>query len=290
MTAEISGAQPASSNHLSDVAEAYYDSADADAFYMNIWGGEDIHIGIYGHPDESIFDANRRTVETMAQMLGGLSERTRILDLGAGYGGSARFLASTFGCSVACLNISQTQNAYNRQQNQVHGLTPKVEVIHGSFEDVPLPDDSVDVVWSQDAFLHSGDREKVVREVDRVLRPGGRLIFTDPMQADDCPPGVLQPVYDRIHLDSLGSFAFYRAQAAGRGWREVAVKAMTEQLRMHYDKVARELRSRYDEMCGVSSRAYCDRMQAGLQHWVSAADKGWLAWGILLFEKPNGRQ
>jgi ubiquinone/menaquinone biosynthesis C-methylase UbiE len=43
-------------------------------------------------------------------------------------------------------------------------------------------------------------------EVDRVLKPGGELVFTDPMQADDCPDGVLQPVLDRIHLESLGSF------------------------------------------------------------------------------------
>ena len=290
MTAHMSGPETATSDRLREIAEAYYDSADADAFYMNIWGGEDIHIGIYHGPDESIFDASRRTVETMAQLLGNLSQDTRILDLGAGYGGSARVLTTAFGCRVACLNISQTQNAYNRQLNREHGLESKIEVIHGSFEDVPLPDAAVDVVWSQDAFLHSGDREKIFREVDRVLRPGGRLIFTDPMQADDCPPGVLQPVYDRIHLDSLGSFAFYRAQAAGRGWREVAVKAMTDQLRTHYDKVGRELLSRYDEMCAVSSKAYCDRMQAGLGHWVSAADKGWLAWGIILFEKPNGRQ
>jgi len=269
------------------VAETYYDSADADAFYMNIWGGEDIHVGLYARPDESIFDASRRTVEKMAEVVGGLSERTRVLDLGAGYGGSARFLTASFGCPVACLNVSETQNAYNRRLNREHGLDGKIEVVHGTFEEVPVPEASVDVVWSQDAFLHSGDRERVIDEVDRVLRPGGRLVFTDPMQADDCPPGVLQPVYDRIHLDSLGSFAFYRTRARERGWREAGVLDMTGQLRTHYARVRAELLSRYDEMCEVSSRDYCDRMLTGLQNWVAAADNGYLAWGILLFEKPT---
>ncbi len=270
------------------VAETYYDSSDADAFYMNIWGGEDIHIGLYAHPQESIFDASRRTVERMAELVGGLSERSRVLDLGSGYGGSARFLAASFGCPVACLNVSETQNAYNRRLNREHGLDGKIEVVHGTFEEVPVPDASVDVVWSQDAFLHSGDRERVMDEVDRVLRPGGRLVFTDPMQADDCPPGVLQPVYDRIHLDSLGSFAFYRTQARERGWREAAAEEMTHQLRTHYARVRAELLSRHDEMCEVSSKAYVDRMLTGLQNWVTAADNGYLAWGILLFEKPAG--
>jgi sarcosine/dimethylglycine N-methyltransferase len=290
MTARPDADPRAEAARIREIAESYYDSSDADAFYMNIWGGEDIHVGLYATPDESIFDASRRTVETMAGMLGGLSERTRVLDLGAGYGGSARFLTAAFGCPVACLNVSEIQNDNNRRLNKEHGLESKIEVVHGTFEDVPVEDASVDVVWSQDAFLHSGDREKVFDEIDRVLKPGGRLIFTDPMQADDCPPGVLQPVYDRIHLDSLGSVAFYREQAKARGWSETGVEVMTEQLRNHYDRVRRELVSRYEEMCAVSSKDYCDRMLTGLQNWVSAADSGYLAWGILMFEKPTGRQ
>ncbi len=59
--------------------------------------------------------------------------------------------------------------------------------MHGVFEDIPEPDASVDVVWSQDAILHSDQREKVLPEVFRVLKPGGEFIFTDPMQADDVP-------------------------------------------------------------------------------------------------------
>jgi len=73
-------------------AEAYYDSAEADAFYHSIWGGQDIHIGVYRDDSEPIADASRRTVDTMAARLVGVNDTTRILDLGAGYGGSARYL------------------------------------------------------------------------------------------------------------------------------------------------------------------------------------------------------
>ena len=52
------------------VAEDYYDSDDADRFYFNIWGGEDIHIGLYESSDEAIATASRRTVETMTKMMG----------------------------------------------------------------------------------------------------------------------------------------------------------------------------------------------------------------------------
>ncbi|GAB4560085.1 MAG: hypothetical protein Tsb0020_06480 [Haliangiales bacterium] len=280
-----------SSNANSDsavaVSEKYYDSSVADNFYFHIWGGEDIHIGLYEREDESIAAASQRTVVRLADALGALSTSTQIIDLGAGYGGAGRYLAQRFGCHVTCLNLSETQNQRNRDANQAQGLADKVSVVHGNFESLPSPDASFDVAWSQDAILHSADREQVLREVKRVLRPGGQFIFTDPMQSDSCPDGVLQPIFDRIHLSSLGSFGYYRATAAKLGFEEVACVDLTDQLRTHYARVARELRSRYDEMVSRASQDYVDRMLVGLKHWVDGADRGYLSWGILHFRLPD---
>ena len=266
-------------------AEEYYDSSEADAFYKNVWGGEDIHIGIYNTPDEDIAQASRRTVETMALQIPGLGRKTRVIDLGAGYGGSARHLAGTYGCHVTCLNLSETQNDLNRDKNAETDLDALIDVVHGSFEDIPAEDASVDLVWSQDAILHSGDRPRVLDEISRVLAPGGHVIFTDPMQADDVPDGVLQPILDRIHLTTLGSFAFYRDEFAKRGFSEVQLSPMLNQLRTHYFRVGEELKRRYDEIVRLSGKTYVDNMLRGLDHWVDGADKGYLAWGILHFMK-----
>lgn len=272
----------AKAKEVADVAEKYYDSDDADNFYFNIWGGEDIHVGLYWGEDDSIFEASRRTVERMASKVK-LTPETRVLDLGAGYGGAGRYLAKTYGCHVACVNISETQNQRNREMNREQGLDDKVEVIHGNFEELPAKDHSYDVIWSQDSFLHSGNRKKVLEEVRRVIRPSGEFIFTDPMQADDCPAGVLQPVLDRIHLDSLGSFAFYRQALKELGFVEVEIDDLSQQLTNHYASVRKRLQSRYDEMKDLSSQTYLDRMIQGLGHWVEAGTKGYLAWGILHF-------
>lgn len=270
-----------------DISEKYYDSSEADNFYFHIWGGEDIHIGIYEHDAEPIADASRRTVSRMAAQLRGLHAGSRVIDLGAGYGGAARHLARSFGCSVTCINLSETQNQRNRAMSREQGLAERVEVLHGNFEAIPVGDGGYDVAWSQDSILHSGDRRQVLAEVRRVLRPGGELIFTDPMQADDCPAGVLQPVLDRIHLASLGSFEYYRRAAAELGFREVACIDLTQHLRRHYARVAAELESRYDEMVERATREYVDRMLAGLKRWVVGADRGHLAWGILHFQAPE---
>ena len=277
----------ASHSEVVGVARDYYNSGDADNFYYQVWGGEDIHIGLYADDDEPIADASRRTVATMAEQLGGSLQGARVADLGAGYGGSARWLVKHFACEVCCVNLSEVQNERNREMNQAAGADESIEVLDASFEQVPLPDSSVDIVWSQDSFLHSGDRAQVIREIDRILKPGGRIVFTDPMQADDCPAGSLQPVLDRLHLESLGSPGYYREQADKYSWQEVAVTDMTHQLVRHYTRVRQELAAKRDALSRQISDEYIDRMIAGLGHWIDAGGRSLLYWGIFHFRKPE---
>lgn len=268
-------------------AQAYYDSADADAFYLQVWGGEDIHIGLYDPEGLSIRDASRNTVVAMADLLQGVGADTRVLDLGAGYGGAARYLAGRFGCRVVCLNLSETQNNRNRQLNDQAGLGDKIQVRHGDFEAIPESDSSFDVVWSQDAILHSGDRQRVLREAGRVLRPSGQLLFTDPMQAEGASAAALAPVLERIHLQSMGSFRFYDEALAALGFTPLRVIDKTAHLILHYSRVRETLLRRRRELGGQVSAAYVQRMLAGLQHWIDAGSAGNLAWGIMHYRGPQ---
>jgi sarcosine/dimethylglycine N-methyltransferase len=161
-----------------------------------------------------------------------------------------------------------------------------VQVVHGNFEELPFDAKSYDVVWSQDSFLHSGRRIRVLDEMARVLKPKGEFIFTDPMQSDDCPRGVLEPVLARIHLESMGSFRFYRTELERLGFRELGVADLTKHLGRHYGRVRAELTERYEHMCKLASKPYVDRMLVGLENWVKAENSGHLRWGILHFEAP----
>jgi sarcosine/dimethylglycine N-methyltransferase len=263
-----------------ETAREYYNSDDADNFYFHVWGGEDIHVGLYRDDSEPIADASRRTVEQMAAKLDGLDRTTRVIDIGAGYGGSARYLAEQHGCHVTALNLSEVENARNRSTNAERGLDQRIDVVDGSFESIPAEDASFDVVWSQDAILHSGDRIKVLAEIARVLRPGGQVIFTDPMQSDDCPDGVLDPILERIHLDTLGSPGFYRAQLEHHGFEDIRFEDHSEQLVRHYSRVLAETEQREGDLDGLVSGAYIERMKQGLRHWIDGGNAGYLAWGI----------
>lgn len=283
----ISGTYSGTYSAAVETAREYYNSEDADRFYFTIWGGEDIHIGWYESSLEPIADASRRTVARMADKVADqLTPVSRVLDMGSGYGGAARYLAKRFGCSVVALNLSEAENERCRTLNAEQGLDDKIQVIDGSFEQVPAVDQSFDLVWSQDAILHSGNRKVVIEEVARVLRPGGRFVFTDPMQADQCPEGVLQPILDRIHLSTLGSPEFYRQQCVAQGLQPLGFEDATYQLVNHYSRVLQETEQSHDRLASEVSEAYIGRMKTGLGHWIEGGRNGHLAWGIFDFRKP----
>lgn len=262
-------------------AREYYNSPDADHFYATIWGGEDIHIGIYDAPADDIATASRRTVSQMAARVD-LSPTSRVLDVGAGFGGAARYLAKTLGCPVTCLNLSEVENQRNRQLTAEQGLTDLIDVVDGSFENLPFEDNVFDVVWSQDAFLHSGERARVLEEVIRVLRPGGQLIFSDPMAADDCPQEKLAPILQRLQLESMASPDFYRREMHRLGVQRVDFEEQTAHLVTHYQRVLDETESRAAELSGQVRGEYLDRMKVGLRHWIDGGKAGHVIWGTFV--------
>lgn len=277
-----------SDSNATEIARDYYNSADADLFYREVWGGQDIHVGLYASEDEPIAAASRRAVERMVDLAGPWTPETRVIDLGAGYGGAMRYLAERFGSQCVALNLSDVENERNRRMNREAGLDERIDVVEGDFASLDFADASFDRAWSQEAFLHSGEREKVLAETARVLKPGGRLVFTDPMQADDAPPDALQAVYDRLHLESLASPSFYRNTLDALGMQEIAFEESPDQFARHYARVREVLVEKSEELRekGVDGD-YIERMKDGLNHWVEGGRNGVLTWGIFVFEKKR---
>ena len=271
-------------NNGISVARDYYDSEEADDFYSKVWGGEDIHIGIYD-TTEDIRTASRLAVERMIEKIGPL-EGKHVIDLGSGYGGAARVLAGEYGAKVTCLNLSEVENRRNRRLTEVAGLMDRISVVDGSFDRLSFPSECFDIAWSQDAILHAPRRDLVLREVERVLKKNGIFAFTDPMQADTPQDAAaLEPIYDRIHLPDLASISLYRKTLTHLGFEEIEVEELTHQLGRHYERVREVMLERQKEL-GLDD-AFVDRMGEGLSHWVKGAADGNLSWAIMVFRKSG---
>ncbi len=268
-------------------ARTYYNSHDADTFYRTIWGGSTINIGLYDSPRDPIPTASHRTIERMASLIAPITSATRVLDLGSGYGGAARYLAKTYGCTVCCLNLSEVENARNRKMIRDEGLERLVSVWEGSFEDLGgLVEGGFDVVWSQDAFLHSGDRRAVVGGIDRVVvKKGGLVIFTDPMAAKGGDQRELGSILKRLDLESLGDVESYRRWFEEAEFVDVGFVDSSRDMEVHYGRVLRELEDREWELKGEISDEYVGNMKVGLKNWVEGVRSGRLCWGILQFRR-----
>ncbi|MGX1884760.1 SAM-dependent methyltransferase [Streptomyces sp. NPDC055287] len=264
-----------------DVARTYYNAGDVDGFYAHAWGGEDIHFGMYSDAREAVGVASRRTVERLAAKAGdALGSDSTVLDMGSGYGGAARRLAGQFGCHVVALNISEVQNRRHRELNSERGLDGLIEVVTGSFHDISADDGSFDVVWSQDALCHSGDRPSALREAIRVLKPGGHLVFTDIMAAEDAPAEELRPLTERLTITEFATPGFYDEQLRALGLSDVDFEDLSDHMLTHYERLIEEVRSPAPGLANAVSAAYLDRLGTSLPQVAAACRKGYLRWGI----------
>lgn len=105
------------------------------------------------------------------------------------------------------------------------------------------------------------------------------------MQSESCPKDALEPILNRIHLDSLGSIQYYKDTLLGLGFKEISIKDHSKQLSNHYGRVLQEVQGNHINLSRVCSDEYIDRMKTGLQHWVDGGVAGNLTWGILHFQK-----
>lgn len=119
------------------------------------------------------FHAGGRDSTRELARLAAVADGSKVLDIGCGIGGPARTLAAEFGCQVTGIDLTEGYCQAARMLTATLGMGGQASFQCADALDLPFEAASFDIVWSQNAWMNIDDKARFMREVIRVLRPGG---------------------------------------------------------------------------------------------------------------------
>ena len=165
--------------------------------------------------------------EEVERLLSGvdLAGRT-VVDIGSGAGGIALLLADRYGAArVIGLDVETTMVEYARAKVERADLQDRIEIRKVEPGPMPLPDASVDAVFSKDSIVHIPDKDGLAADAYRVLKPGGWFVASDWLISHDGEPSPEMADYiAREDLDfGMASPERYRRALEGAGFVDVSL-------------------------------------------------------------------
>jgi len=291
----LKGVAPA--NDSMGSARDYYDNKDSQTFYRTVWGENNTHIGRFDlvAQDPELRDADlltkiRRAQELqeecfMAVLKPHLGQsKVRCLDMGCGYGGLLRNM-DRHGMIWSAVGIDISGRMVDAAQRLSRDC-PKLDFYRESIMNTSVPSEGIDLVISTDSFLHvgPGNHEAVLREAWRVLRPGGRVIFTDMMGQPSAPPEEARVLYERIGLQSFQTVDGYFETAEKLGFGQLEFEDHSECVTKHYRHILEALEEVWAKGEIDIQEESKNRMVDGLTKWRDLASSC-LQWGTISMRK-----
>jgi SAM-dependent methyltransferase len=226
--------------------------ADVD-LYDNVYGDYASRAETAVRRDAFVEDIGQSSWITAADWLGyadlaQVGSTSHVLEVGSGSGGPGVYLASQRGCRVTGVDINEHGVANGIRLAHQRGLAERVTFQHvDASQPLPFAPASFDAVLSNDSMCHIANRLEVLRDWHRVLRPGGRMYFTDALVVTGMisqqeiatrssiglyffvPPGVNEHLITaaRFRLLAADDLTAGAALIAGR-WREARERHRAE--------------------------------------------------------------
>ncbi|HPD97605.1 MAG TPA: arsenite methyltransferase [Synergistales bacterium] len=196
--------------------------------------------------------------------MAGLKPGETVLDLGSGAGLDAFLAGGEVGVSGKVFGLDMTDEMIlTAESNRIHWGLENVEFLKGFIEEIPLPDESIDVVVSNCVINLSPDKDAVFREIFRVLKPGGRISVSDVV--------FLRPIPEEIRA-SIDAWAGCVAGALGREeyeqkLAEAGFTGISVSPTRVYDFTPSQLEEMFPDLSGAKS---LDAGGVAAGAWISA--------------------
>jgi len=258
---------------------------DRDYIVVSMSKRVDLYDNVYGDYESDAEASVRR--ETYGQDIGQSSWMTaaewlrfadqlevqpasRVLEVGSGSGGPAVYLAETRGCHVTGVDINP-KGVHNAQRlAAARGVADRAtfQAVDAS-RPLPFPAESFDAVVSNDAMCHIANRLDVLRDWHRILRPGGRMLFTDAM--------IVTGLVSHEELATRSSIGFYIFLPPGENDRLIEQAGFTllgsEDVTASAEAIARQWHDARERHRAALVTREGDANFAGLQRFLACVHR-----------------
>ena len=275
------------------ITKDYYSDKNTTDFYLNLWGGDSIHIGIY--PDNYTYNKDGLKDAKLKEIKNAIDNKKeymykfiniycqyswgnyQIADFGSGYGGTARFLYDKLNTSkkefyIDCFDISHDNCIINTHKSILNNYD--IPVYNMSFLDIPFSK-NYNIIYSEDAFIHINERSTIFKEINKKLLVGGILIFSDIILTDTHNKDEIQEVYNRVNIKCLETHNSYVEKAKQNKLQYVNSYEYKESMLHHYKNI-RDVVEENEENKEIIK---------GLDNWIKHIELNNITSKLFIFKK-----
>ena len=216
-----------------------------------------------------------------------INKSTHVLDLCCGLGGPARYLAYHHGCRVTGVDMNTDRLAGAVRLTERTKLQDRVLFHHANALQTGLADETFDVIVSQEAFCHIPDKKTLIAECVRLLKPGGRIVYTDILARNSMTNEIRSRLENEMAFSELSTLEQYCHLLEGKSCQVVEVEDLSDDwAQILIDRLAM-YRSLKEQTVSSFGLAHFQKWDRTYSFFVDLYRSGELGGGRFVAHKPK---